>query len=278
MKRIVLAAFLANPAVWAQPTTVTPKEIVVAEENRKAVSDAFDQELRERAGKFWDGFVTGKFRASDVYVSDDAKEEYFSWPKKKIRGYKLDRVFYTKEGDVAKVLIFADTNFTMLGYGSMDIQQPVETWWRRENNSWYWFLPKSLIRDTPFGKMELNPQTGEMKPVEGSAPVNRPTWKDLRSKVTVSRKEVSFSRGTAAKQEIEVLNELPGTVTFAVEPPLGTDEIKVEVPSKEIQQAAKAKIYVTYSPKAKPAEPATYVLKVSVAQTGGSFAVKLIVQ
>ncbi len=50
--------------------------------------------LRARVSKFWDGFVQGKFRLSDAYVAEDAKDDFFSWPKKRIRGYAIDSLFY----------------------------------------------------------------------------------------------------------------------------------------------------------------------------------------
>jgi hypothetical protein len=279
MKRIVVAAALMARLVCAQEQTGAPKEIIVAEENRKVVPDDKDKELRERAAKFWDGFVTAKFRSSDVYVSDDAKEEYFSWPKKKIRGYKIDRVFYTKDGEIAKVLTYADTTLSMLGYGTMDIQQPVETWWRRENGSWFWFLPKSLLRDTPFGKMELNPQTGEMAPAAGNtAMLNRPTWKELIDKVSVSPQEVVFELGKAGKAEVEVLNGLPGVVSFSIENPHGTDELKVQVANYNIPKEAKGKVAIVYTPDPQHKEGAVYVMGIGVAQTGRTFPVKIIIK
>lgn len=280
MKRIVVAAALMTRLVFAQEQAGAPKEIIVAEENRKVVPDEKDKELRERASKFWDGFVTAKFRSSDVYVSDDAKEEYFSWPKKKIKGYKIDRVFYTKDGEIAKVLTFADTTLSMLGYGSMDIQQPVETWWRRENGSWYWFLPKSLLRDTPFGKMELNPQTGDTTPAAGGAAAmgNRPSWKELIDKVTVEPQQVTFEIGKAGKADVEVLNGLPGVVMFSIEQPHGTDELKVVAANTSIAKEGKGKVTIEYTPDPRRKEEAVYVTAIGIAQTGRTFPVKIVIK
>src|SRR5260370_36632618 len=52
-----------------------------------------DAALRERAGKFFQAHVDGKFRQADAYVAEDAKDAFFEQDKpryRKIEGMTID--------------------------------------------------------------------------------------------------------------------------------------------------------------------------------------------
>lgn len=241
-----------------------------------------EQALKERVSKFWDGFVTAKYRQSDAYVSEDAKEEFFSWPKKKIRGYAIDRIYYADKGNAAKVLTLVDTTLSMMGIGAMDIKQPVETWWKEENGQWFWFIPKNEVRMTPFGQMEsntgsgtaaLNP-TGQMNPI--------PTQKELAemmARVKPDREEVRFSLGEAKVETVTFSNGMPGTITLTLNAPL-MPHVTAELSSRDVPRGGTASLILKYEPKGKDAQIDDGIAKtvsVGVAQTGRVYPIKVVI-
>jgi hypothetical protein len=234
--------------------------------------------LRERVAKFWDGFVSGKYRQSDNYVADSAKEDFFSWPKKKIRGYQIEQIHYTEDKKSAKVITFVDTTLAMMGVGSMDIKQPVETWWKLEDEGWFWFLPANQVRDTPFGKMEANPKSGDAPLVPIGEMNFRPNLEELMSKVKPDREEVRFTMGTAGRELVKFRNAMPGTVTLTIDTPLA-DDMTFALSSRSIARDGEADLIIDYKPHTKPADDAeavTKVVRVGVAQTGKLYSIRVV--
>lgn len=266
MHRILLITALAIAALPAQ-------EIVKIAPEKEA-------ELKGRVAKFWDGFVSGKYRSSDAFVSDEAKEEFFSWPKKKIKGYTIDRVLYTEGGKSAKVVTLVDTTMAMMGVGAMEIKQPVETWWREEEGGWFWFQPKNQMRETPFGKMESNSQSGEA-PLIATGEINlNPNIKELMSSVKPDRQMVRFVMGEENSETVYIQNGMPGIVTVTMDTPIAED-ITFELTSKNIPRGGKTGLVIRYKPvkKAEPdAETVKKVVRVGVAQTGMMYPIQVLVE
>lgn len=262
----VFAAVLTHSAMMAQ-------EVVKIAPEKEA-------ELKTRVSKFWDGFVAGKYRTSDAYVSDESKEEFFSWPKKKIKGYTIDRILYVKDGKSAKVLTFVDTTLAMMGVGSMDIKQPVETWWREEEDGWFWFQPKNELRDTPFGKMETNAKSGDV-PLIPTGGINwNPDLNALMNSVKPDRVEVQFVDGQAGTEVVSFANGMPGVVAFTIDSPPAED-ITFELKSKTVPRGGVGQLVIAYKPAGKSAsitEPVTKIVRVGVAQTGKLYPIRVVVK
>lgn len=266
MSRLLVLATLAAVMLPAQ-------EVVKIAPEKEA-------DLRGRVAKFWDGFVSAKYRASDAYVSAESKEEFFSWPKKKIRGYTIEKIYYSEGGKAAKVVTYVDTTLAMMGVGSMDIKQPVETWWREEEGTWFWFMPKNQMRDTPFGKMESNAQSGETPLIPtGQMDLRNPDLKALMAQVRPDRQDVSFVLGEEKEERVKFTNAMQGVVILTIDSPPAED-ITFELSSKTIPRQGTADLIVHYKPtkKADPdAEPITKIVRVGVAQTGKMYAIKVVV-
>lgn len=250
--------------------------IVQAQEVIK-VSPAVETALKLRVAKFWDGFALGKFRLSDAYVSEESKDDFFSWPKKKIKGYKIDKVFYADAGKAAKVVTYVDVNMALMGVGSMDVKQPIETWWRLEKGLWFWFQPKNQTRQTPFGKMESDPASGEAPLVPTGQATQIPTLETLRAMVKPDRSELHFTLGEPKVETIKFANGMPGTVSLALDTP-PSDELSFELTPRMVRRDTSASLIVTYKPTIKPADdadPVIKVVRVSIAQTGKLYEIKL---
>ena len=263
MNRITLSLLVACSLVSAQ------ESIKISAEKEAA--------LKQRVSKFWDGFVAGKYRQSDAFVSEDSKDAFFSWPKKQIKGYKIDQIYYADGGKAAKVVTLVDTTMAMMGVGAMDIKQPVESWWREEADAWYWFQPKNETRATPFGTMESNPQSGSAALIPTGQINLNPDLKKMMSLVRPDRQQVEFTQGVAKVERVKFKNGMEGTVILAMDTPPGED-VTYELSSRQIPRNGEADLIINYKPNGKPAkdaEPYAKVVRVGVAQTGKMYEIKV---
>ena len=236
--------------------------------------------LKQRVTGFWQPFVDGKFRVSDRYVSDSAKDEYYSWPKRRIKGFAIDKIFYADAGKAAKVVTLVDVNMTVMGVGSMEIKQPVETWWHLEDGEWFWFQPKNETRDTPFGVMETNPVSGEAPLVPTGQMIKAPDMETLWGMVKPNRTELHFTAGEAKTETILIKSALPGVAQLTSDTPAGATDFTFELTPKMIPRQGTASLVVTYNPTTKPAadvEPVLKIFRVGVAQTGKVYEIKILV-
>jgi len=240
------------------------------------VAPDLEAALKARVGKFWDGFVQGRYRLSDAYVAESAKEDFFSWPKKKIKGYTVDAIHYTESGREARVVTLVDTTMAMMGVGAMDIKQPVETWWKQEEGEWFWFLPKNQLRETPFGKMESNPKSGEAALVPTGMMGAALDLNKLMALVKPDRQNVKFELGKPGSEKIEFTNGMPGTVALTIDTPPG-EEITYSLSSKTIPRAGKGYLTIRYEP-GNLKEKFTRVVRVGVAQTGKMYPIQISVE
>ncbi|WP_031498473.1 hypothetical protein [Bryobacter aggregatus] len=241
------------------------------------IAPAQEAQLRERLNFFWEQFVAGKFRQADQVVSEDSKDEFFAWPKKRIKSFHVDHIFYADGGKAAKVVTTIESQAAILNVGSMDVKQPLESWWRLENGQWFWFKPKNETRQTPFGTMNTNESGGEAPLVPTGQFMRGPDIETLWKMVLPDRTEVVFVMGEAKTETITVKNGLPGSVNLTHDAP-GSQELEFDLDPRIVPRGGSAILTIRYQPKGKPAKDAEAVLQVfhlGVAQTGKSFDIKV---
>lgn len=244
------------------------------------VPAAQEASLKQRVTGFWQPFVEGKFRLSDQYVSDASKDEYYSWPKRRIKGFTIDKIYYADAGKAAKVVTLVDVTMAMMGVGSMEIKQPVETWWRLEDGAWFWFQPKNETRQTPFGVMESNPASGEVAMLPTGQIMKAPSMETLWNMVKPDRTELHFTAGEAKIETILIKSALPGVAQLTSDTPAGATDFTFELTPKMIPRQGTASLVVTYKPTTKPAadaEPMVKIFRVGVAQTGKVYDIKILI-
>lgn len=245
------------------------------------VSAAKDTLLKKRASAFWQTFVDAKYRQAEALVSPDSQDYYYTWPKKQIRKFRIDKIEYSEGGNRAMVVAIADTDMTLMGAGTMPIEQPVHTHWRFEKGSWYWFFPKNELRQTPFGPMPTGDgKAGQQQTDIGSLVRSGPSFAALEKMVKPDREQVSFTAGVEKEEVVVFQNAMPGTVTMRLDP-LEPGELSCVLESNEIAAKSTGKLLVRYRPHAlkegeKLPEPKG-VCVIGVAQTGKSYSIRVVV-
>lgn len=245
------------------------------------VPAAKDALLRKRASTFWQTFVDAKYRQAEALVSADSQDYYYTWPKKQIRKFRIESIEYSEGGNRAMVVAIADTDMTLMGAGTMPIEQPVHTHWRYEKGSWYWFFPKNEMRPTPFGPMP----TGDGKPGQSPTDIaslvrSGPNFAALEKMVRPDRELVSFTAGVEKEEVVVFQNVMPGTVTMRLDP-MEPGELSCVLESNEITAKSTGKLLVRYRPHAvkegeKLPEPKG-ICVVGVAQTGKAYRIQVVV-
>lgn len=267
----VLCACLGFTAAFAQ----APKE------SGTKVPARQEALLKQQVNKFWQCFVDGKFRAADAMVAQDAKEEFFVWPKKQIRGFRYDQAFFSASGKEAKVVVVVDTDLAMMGIGSMKIEKPVHTWWRMEKGNWYWFQPKNEMRETPFGKEPTNVAAGST-PLMAMGQAGAPTLESLRNMVRMDKTDVKFVSGTAGETSLEIRNTMPGVVLLTFDAPRQADELDIKLESNQLPRESVGHVVIKYDPaKDLRADKSTKLereFKLGVAQTGRTFTIRVTIE
>ena len=95
--------------------------------------------------------------------------------------------------------------------------------------------------------------------------------------VRPDRTELQFTLGEAKVETIKFANGMPGTVSLALDVPPSSD-LSFELSPRLVSRNASASLIVTYKPTTKPADdadPVFKVVRVSIAQTGKTYEIKL---
>lgn len=234
--------------------------------------------LKQRASKFWQLFVDGKFRLAEPLVSEDSQDYYYTWPKKRIRKFRIEKIEYSEAGKRALVIAVADTDMTLMGVGTMPIEQPVYTHWRFENGNWFWFYPKNEMRQTPFGPMPTGDGSGMGPAPKDVASLVRsgPKLADLEKMVLPNKNLVEFIAGEAKEDFVSIQNSMPGVVGLKLSGEKN-EELSCVLEANEIPTKGTVKLLVRYQPmetkQGAPARLSKTDCVVAVAQTGKAHAI-----
>jgi hypothetical protein len=252
-----------------------------------AVSVAFAQQapsredlLRGRVSEFWKAFEEKKYRKADALVLEEDKDDFFSWSKKQIFAQQKTDIKFSEDGKMAEVMTSVDTDEFMVGVGSMRITRPVLTYWKFQDDNWWWFAPKNMVRDSPFGKWITGGQRDAANPNTSITAMmaKGPNIEDLWKKVMPSKTELSFKASAKGEDSIEFKNELPGDVSLILDIP-PREEFEVSVDPKVVPRSGTGVVTVKFTPAAPgtrvPFQPGVYDLRVTVAQTGKTHTIKL---
>lgn len=239
--------------------------------------------LRARVSEFWKAFEEKKYRKADVLVLEEDKDDFFSWSKKQIFAQHKSEIKFSEDGKLAEVMTPVDTDEFMVGVGSMRITRPVLTYWKYQDDSWWWFSPKNVVRDSPFGKWITG---GQKDAAQANTSITAmmskgPSIEDLWKKVQPSKTELTFRLAAKGEGSIEFRNDMPGEIALILDvPPF--PEFDVSADPKTIPRGGTGVVTVKYTPVDPgvqvPMKAGVYDLRVTVAQTGKTHTIKLKVE
>lgn len=205
---------------------------------------AIDQALRERVAKFYQAHLEGKFRVADQYVAEDSKDTFFEADKRRCTAFEVTRIDYTDEFQKATVVITCDTEVLLPPKGRVSVKMPLPSKWKVDNGQWWWYVPASNTRESPFGKMVPGPKDdGETRIPKG------PTVAELRQMVRADKKEISFPPNKQQSKEVMITSSMPGVVKLIVQPGAAPD-VQVTLDRVELKEKETAVVTLRYEPDA----------------------------
>jgi len=256
-----LAAVVA-PGQQQQPATGTPPP--AASSTPRGFGELFnqapphvDQALRARVTEFYQLHQDKKFRQADKLVHEDSKDIFFEGDKNSFRSFKIVGVTFEENYTRAKVVVDIDTDFFFPGFGQMQVNRPLTSMWKLDQNQWWWYaLPcdPNVGKDSPFNNMFKGcgtekvegPKTSNSGPTIG-APQSLEDFQralaDLRAKVTADKSEVMLPSHEPAEAEIVISNAWDNPVHLTIDAPdLPGLSLRLDKPVLEAGQKARLKI------------------------------------
>jgi hypothetical protein len=260
---ILFLCAAAAGAVWSQQAT--PRGFG---ELFNQAPPHVDKALRERVEVFYQFHQDKKFRQADQLVHEDSKDIFFAGDKLAFRGFKIVGITYEENYSRAKVVIDADTDFFFPGFGQMQVNRPVLSFWKIDQNVWWWYVTPfdpNVGKDSPFNTMFKNTdKDGKPQPAGPNpnvqilgAPQSMEDFKraiaELKNKVTVDKNEVTLPSHEAAEAEIVVSNLWDNAVHLSVDAPeLAGLTLRIDKPLLAAGQ--KARLTIVSKPETKGAK------------------------
>jgi len=210
-----------------------------------------DQALRARVTQFYTANITGKWRDAFAVVADDMQDMYLAASKD--RYDRCDTMKITYSDNYTKATVHENCHGEYRWHNShLPATIPLTSTWRVQDGQWYWYYVQPTEVMTPWGLSKVTPdapaKSGEIDAKVQSV-LKDPTAmaKTILSQVKVDKKEISLSGYAASKDELHVINTMPGTVSIDVScPPLPGFHIKQDKP--DVGPNETSAIHFVYDP------------------------------
>ncbi len=231
------------------------------QEGSESAPPEVDQALRDRATKFFQAHVDGKFRQAEQYVAEDTKDYYYNSQKPHYLGFEIKKISYSDNFTKAKVVTSIKIEqASQFGKMTFNMQQTSD--WKLEGGLWYWYTDPNVIQ-TPFGAMKRS-QPGTAQ-TAGPEPAVKPIVSsigDLWKLVTADKSEVRFGNG-AGSSEVIVKNGLQGIITLKLLAPVpAIPGLEVKLEREQVLSRETGRIFFKYTPQPKAPKMTTVSLQV----------------
>jgi hypothetical protein len=218
-----------QPPVVETATPGAPHEIDVA--------------LRERAMKFYQAHVDGKFRQADAYVAEESKDYFFGMPKTqylKVWGHKIK---YSDNFQKADVITTVDMELSMPRIGTMKVRPQIPSTWKIEDGKWVWYKNPEQGIATPMGVGKASPDG------RSGGALNSPMIgvSDVLGGVKADKEQVKLLSYKESQDVLKITNTLPGEVRISVEG-ISAPGLEIKVDKTRLVNKESAEIVFRYSP------------------------------
>jgi hypothetical protein len=209
----------------------------------KSASPEVEQALRKRVGEFYKLLEDGRFRQTDAYLAEDAKDIYYEQEKRRIRGHEIIRVNWDDDFKKAVVVTVIQTDVVMRGV-SVAVGAPISSRWKLENGTWMMYFDTLGKKESPFGPMKAGPnQTKGMNPEEL---LKNP--RIILDQIKVSKEEARLKSYEKSSDFVEVANGLPGGISVSFVPNQVIPGFTYKVEKAELGAGELTKILFSYDP------------------------------
>ena len=189
-------------------------------------SDLFDkapppieEALRARVDKYYQAYVTGKFREAFALVAEDSVDAFLSEGKAQFKKCETIRINWSEQFTKAKVVESCDGEFRFHGQ-TVPVKRPMTTDWKIVDGQWYWCYVKPTEMPSPFtssGFTPITPLTPEQSQnkLPSSDEVNAMA-SGIMQRVKVDKTTIQLRSDQSSKDELHVKNEMPGSISLNI--------------------------------------------------------------
>ncbi len=235
MNRFVALGLLSlmSLGLWAQET---PNLF-------QSAAPEVDQALRKRVGEFYKLLEEGRFRQTDAYLAEDAKDVYYEQEKKRIRGHEIVRINWADGFKKAVVVTVLQTDVVMRG-NTMAVGAPIASRWRLEADQWVMYFETTGGKPSPFGSLKAGPN--QTKGLTSEELIKDPSV--IFNQISVDKDVARLKSYEKSTDSILVSNGMPGGISVLFVPSLVIPGFKYRVEKEELGAGEKTKIIFEYDP------------------------------
>lgn len=197
-----------------------------------------DEALRARVAQFYQAYTTGKFKDAYPLVAEDSQDAFFAASKDMLKSCEILRIKYSDEFTKADVVEACKGEWNYHGVKT-PTSFPLTSHWKIMDGQWYWFYVKPTIAPSPFsptGFATAGPESDGAVKAMPNVPANpMEAARNILSQVKVDKTTIKLRGYETSKDELRVMNEMPGEITLSIDP-IAFPGLKV-TPGKTVLQA-----------------------------------------
>lgn len=178
-----------------------------------------EQALRARVTEFNQLRIERKWRASEAFVAEDSKDFYYESKKPDLKAVKIEKIVFAPDFQSAIVTIHGKAEVSMPPVGIPLLSEgSYADHWKLEDGKWCWYLDKSTVMETPFGRSA----PGVSGRTPSDAPPDPTIAKSLGTAAAMAAhgalqatpQQIALDASHPKPEVITLKNILPGPVTL----------------------------------------------------------------
>jgi hypothetical protein len=226
------------------------------------IPTGLEEALRQRVTEFYKLQMDGKFRASEAYVCEASKDDYYSSEKTKWIDFQIVGLSFDDELKTAQVKVTLKGEIPSF-IGRFISQRQLTAKWQLEGGNWCYSMPK-------VNRQELQTWVGTMRP--GPEPHLSPNStpdstsgppKDSKAAepeavlaaVKLSRPVLHLKAAAKSTDATDIVNTLPGEIELQLRAP-ETPGVRWNLAETKLASNASTKLLVEFDPKGGQPPPA----------------------
>ena len=208
-----------------------------------------DEALRARVKKFFQAEADGKFTQAYEMVAEEARDEFISGSRDKVKSCEIVKINYSENFTKAAIVTGCKGEWNWHGQ-DIKTQFPLTSHWKLVNGDWYWYYVRPTEVPFPFsptGYVKV-PSEDEIKagaPTPRALPDPMAAAKSILAQVKVDKTNISLKGYETSKDELHVVNGMPGQITLSVDP-IVFPGLKITPDKTQLQANEKATVVFEY--------------------------------
>ena len=170
--------------------------------------------MRDRVDAFSTLLVGEKYREAEQFVLPASRDFYYTAEKPHILNFEVKKINWDPGFQTATLEMAAEVTMRRPTIGAFKVKSGYYDHWKFDNGQWWFYYPKLMERNTPFGVMKVNPtQAGE-----SGLNIDRELAKGRAEMAAARANSFSASRSSVvlplkdSSETIVLSNLLPGAI------------------------------------------------------------------